>query len=81
VPIFVCAVDDKTREVELHNPHLTKKIWVPTQDSLPKTSLRLETVAECDGLYILGPLSGTFWRCGLIRIGVTWFGLGVSLWV
>jgi hypothetical protein len=26
----------------------------------------------CDGLYILGPRSGTIWRCGLVGIGVTW---------
>ena len=26
----------------------------------------------CDGLYILGPGSGTIWRCGLVGIGVTW---------
>ena len=26
----------------------------------------------CDGLYILGPGSGTIWRCGLVEIGVTW---------
>jgi hypothetical protein len=28
---------------------------------------------SCDGLYILGPGSGTIWRCGL-------FGIGMSLW-
>jgi hypothetical protein len=28
---------------------------------------------ECDGLYILGPGSGTIWRCGLFGIGVTGF--------
>jgi hypothetical protein len=28
--------------------------------------------AGCDGLYILGPGSGTIWRCGLVGIGVTW---------
>ena len=27
---------------------------------------------EYDGLYILGPGSGTIWRCGLVGIGVTW---------
>jgi hypothetical protein len=27
---------------------------------------------ECHGLYILGPGSGTIWRCGLVGIGVTW---------
>ena len=27
---------------------------------------------SCDGLYILGPGSGTIWRCGLVGIGVTW---------
>jgi hypothetical protein len=27
---------------------------------------------HCDGLYILGPGSGTIWRCGLVGIGVTW---------
>jgi hypothetical protein len=26
----------------------------------------------CDGLYILGPGSGTIWRYGLVGIGVTW---------
>jgi hypothetical protein len=30
-------------------------------------------VAVCDSLYILGPGSGTIWRCGLV-------GIGVSLW-
>jgi hypothetical protein len=25
-----------------------------------------------DGLYILGPRSGTIWSCGLVGIGVTW---------
>jgi hypothetical protein len=25
-----------------------------------------------DGLYILGPGSGTIWRCGLVGIDVTW---------
>ena len=29
---------------------------------------------ECGGLYILGPGSGTIWRCGLV-------GVDVSLWV
>jgi hypothetical protein len=29
-------------------------------------------VVLCDGLYILGPGSGTIWRCGLVGIGVTW---------
>ena len=28
--------------------------------------------ARCDGLYILGPGSGTIWKCGLVGIGVTW---------
>jgi hypothetical protein len=28
----------------------------------------------CDGLHILGPGSGTIWRCDLV-------GVGVSLWV
>jgi hypothetical protein len=28
--------------------------------------------AICDGLYILGPGSGTIWRCDLVGIGVTW---------
>ena len=27
---------------------------------------------ECKGLYILGPGSGTIWRCGLVGIDVTW---------
>jgi hypothetical protein len=27
---------------------------------------------HCDGLYTLGPGSGTIWRCGLVGIGVTW---------
>jgi hypothetical protein len=27
---------------------------------------------HCDGLYILGPGSGTICRCGLVGIGVTW---------
>ena len=31
-------------------------------------------IQRCDGLYILGPGSGTIWRCGLV-------GIGVSLWV
>jgi hypothetical protein len=26
----------------------------------------------CDGLYILGPGSGTIWRYGFVGIGVTW---------
>jgi hypothetical protein len=26
----------------------------------------------CDGLYVLGPGSGTIWRYGLVGIGVTW---------
>lgn len=25
----------------------------------------------CDGLYIVETGSGTFWKCGLVRIGVT----------
>jgi hypothetical protein len=29
-------------------------------------------VCMCDGLYILGPGSGTIWRCGLVGIDVTW---------
>ena len=29
----------------------------------------------CDGLYMLGPGSGTIWRCGLVRVGVT-MGVG-----
>jgi hypothetical protein len=29
-------------------------------------------VGHCDGLYILGPGSGTIWRCGLVGIDVTW---------
>jgi hypothetical protein len=27
---------------------------------------------ECYGLYILGPGSGTIWRCSLVGIGVSW---------
>jgi hypothetical protein len=30
------------------------------------------TLTPCHGLYILGPGSGTIWRCGLVGIGVTW---------
>jgi hypothetical protein len=29
-------------------------------------------IRHCDGLYILGPGSGTIWRYGLVGIGVTW---------
>jgi hypothetical protein len=29
-------------------------------------------VGGSDGLYILGPGSGTIWRYGLVVIGVTW---------
>jgi hypothetical protein len=25
---------------------------------------------DCDGLYMLGPGSGTIWRCGLVGVGV-----------
>jgi hypothetical protein len=32
------------------------------------------TVGLCDGLYMLGPESGTIRRCGLV-------GVGVSLWM
>ena len=36
-------------------------------------STELHAVKDhCDGLYILGPGSGTIWRCGLVGIGVTW---------
>jgi hypothetical protein len=31
-----------------------------------------DSIEYCDGLYILGPGSGTIWRCGLVGIGVTW---------
>jgi hypothetical protein len=27
-------------------------------------------IPHCDGLYMLGPGSGTIWRCGLIGVGV-----------
>jgi hypothetical protein len=27
---------------------------------------------SCDGMYILGPGSGSILRCGLVGIGVTW---------
>jgi hypothetical protein len=36
---------------------------------LPPVSKRL---TPCDGFYILGPESGTIWRCGLGGIGVYW---------
>jgi hypothetical protein len=28
-------------------------------------------ITSCDGLYVLGPRSGTIWRCGLDGIGMT----------
>jgi hypothetical protein len=34
--------------------------------------LEIYLFSICDGLYILGPGSGTIWRCGLVGIGVTW---------
>jgi hypothetical protein len=48
--------------------------------SFPSSSLGLSDLSglwatpyytSCDGLYILGPGSGTIWRCGLVGIGVT----------
>jgi hypothetical protein len=32
----------------------------------------LKYMENCDGLYILGPGSGTILRCGLVGISVTW---------
>ena len=26
---------------------------------------------QCDGLYMLGPGTGTIWRCGLVGVGVS----------
>jgi hypothetical protein len=37
-----------------------------------KTKKQTHTQTHCDGLYVLGPGSGTIWRCGLDGIGVTW---------
>ena len=45
---------------------------------LPQTALFEQAYevqgVECDGLYVLGPGSGTISRCDLV-------GIGVSLWV
>jgi hypothetical protein len=32
----------------------------------------IHDLRACDGLFILGPGSGTIWRCDLFGIGVTW---------
>ena len=32
-------------------------------------------IPRCHGLNMLGPGSGTIWRCGLVRVGVT-MGVG-----
>jgi hypothetical protein len=34
------------------------------------TLLGRNKVTACDGLYMLGPGSGTIWRCGLVGIGM-----------
>jgi hypothetical protein len=51
--------------------------WVPRSSSdqhwaAGKRCLRKIPVPWCDGLYILGPGSGSVWRCGLVGIGLTW---------
>ena len=43
------------------------RVSIPAQNIMTK-----KQVGEYDGLYILGPGSGTIWRCGLVGIGVTW---------
>jgi hypothetical protein len=37
-------------------------------------------LGHCDGLSILGPGSGTIWRCGLVGIGVTWLEWVCHCW-
>jgi hypothetical protein len=38
---------------------------------LDKSNSGLIFLTWCDGLYILGPGSGTIWMCGLVETGVT----------
>ena len=34
------------------------------------SSSRFPALAQCGGLYMLGPGSGTVWKCGLFGIGI-----------
>jgi hypothetical protein len=35
-------------------------------------------ISNCDGLYMLGPTSGTVKRCGLVGIAVSQVGMGLN---
>jgi hypothetical protein len=41
------------------------KIW------LDLSAAGMKWLGECDGLDILGPGSGSIWKCGLVGIGMT----------
>jgi hypothetical protein len=52
------CLQNKNRKISLHIKNSNKR--------KPKFN------PNFDGLYILGPGSGTIWRYGLVGIGVTW---------
>jgi hypothetical protein len=65
----------------VHEVHAEDSIGSPgtevTEDCTATTVGELNPAPlkeQCHGLYILGPGSGTIWRCYLV-------GVGVSLWV
>jgi hypothetical protein len=41
-------------------------------DHVPMCKTFMAILPFCDGLYILGPGSGTIWSFGLVGIGMTW---------
>jgi hypothetical protein len=59
------------REAKRAGKHIPEPIQTDTW-YLFLFSFYFLTQGACDGLYILGPGSGTIRRCGLVAIGVTW---------
>jgi hypothetical protein len=42
--------------------------------------LNYNVITSCDGLYMLGPGSGTIRRCDLVRVGVGYKALILTAW-
>jgi hypothetical protein len=55
---------------------LKEVIQINNNQKTNKQTNKQKSKSNCDGLYILGPGSGTIWRCGLVRIGVS-CGMGL----
>jgi hypothetical protein len=44
---------------------------MPSEVSAVNTGILYSLTGSCDGLYMVGLGSGTIWRCGLVRVGVS----------